>query len=241
MVWVVWNTETANQTVGVNSQILRPKTRGGLSTSTTTGGWHTSTLAGSQFHRSCLVCLEAPRETTRKKNRRGSEITAWKIPWRWMDDNWFRNVFSDGLKDNQLSLDQLGRISILTFSVVWVLKGDADRIWRHTGHFFLGTWVSYNSYNSPSRALLNHIIEYFSAWLFRLDIRKLTWKARTSMNLIFNVYNICNNNTNNNNNNNIQYILWVFSSTNQRRFQNVKDQQLPPKTNKKEPEFFHPP
>ena len=56
------------------------------------------------------------------------------------------------------------------------------------------------------------------------------------------IYNICNDNTTtNNNNNNIQYILWVFSSTNGWRFQNVKDQQLPPKTNKKEPEFFHPP
>ena len=51
--------------------------------------------------------------------------------WMIMD-----SVFWDGLKENQLSLDQLGRISILTFSVVWVLKGDADRIWRQQANFF---------------------------------------------------------------------------------------------------------
>ena len=136
MVWVVWNTETANQTVGVNSQILRPQNT-----------WRPQHLHHHRWlahQHPCRIpissilpgMLGSPKGDHEKKNRRGSEITAWKIPWRWMDDNWFRNVFSDGLKDNQLSLDQLGRISILTFSVVWVLKGDADRIWRHTGHFF---------------------------------------------------------------------------------------------------------
>lgn len=64
-------------------------------------------------------------------------FTAWFKTWRWMDDNGFRNVFWDGLKENQLSLDQLGRISILTFSFVWVLEGDADRIWRQQASFFL--------------------------------------------------------------------------------------------------------
>ena len=81
-----------------------------------------------------------PQGRTRNQKKHptetGSEITAWKIPWRWMDDNGFRNVFWDGLKENQLSLDQLGRISILTFSVVWALKGDADRIWRQQANFF---------------------------------------------------------------------------------------------------------
>lgn len=72
------------------------------------------------------------KNTQRKRGVKSLHEKFREGEWMIMD-----SVFCDGLKENQLSFDQLGRISILTFSVVWVLKGDADRIWRQTGQFFL--------------------------------------------------------------------------------------------------------
>ena len=80
------------------------------------------------------------REFSKKKHptETGSEFSLHEKfrEGEWMIYNGFHNVFWDGLKENQLSFDQLRRISILTFSVVWVLKGDADRIWRQQANFF---------------------------------------------------------------------------------------------------------
>jgi len=56
---------------------------------------------------------EIKKNTQRKRGVKSLHEKFREGEWMIMD-----SVFCDGLKENQLSFDQLGRISILTFSVV---------------------------------------------------------------------------------------------------------------------------